>query len=521
MPLPGALCSARAAAAALAALVVLSACGSTVQVHGTATLSGDTGSGLGSTGGVGTTGGAALGGSGASGTTGGAGLGSTGSTGLTGGTTGAGSTGGSSTTGTSGGTSGGGPASGHGWDAKHVYVGIVTSKDTQQVYASYGANNVDPGDTEAEARAVIADINAHGGVLGRTMVGVFKDLKTLDTATDPTGTGQTTCTYFTQDHPVVAVWNVNTQLDQVPAFRTCLAAGHVQLYTAAARAIDDDQLAKLRPYYFHTIMVSWDALAPVLVARLEAQGWAHGWDSLLGREDTSKPVKVGILTDSTPQGIHTGQVLKQAFTRGRLPALVYQYSDPSQGQASSVQYFNGNGVTHVVVTDVELTAFQNAAASQHYQPRYGITSYNDPYSNLEASGLTPGGANNGAMGVGWAPYLDVSDANDPGTTAGGRQCDAIYKAAKQGFSAKRLAHLYASSICDSLRLIAQGAAAGNGLTAQAIGAGIARIGPTFSPANGFAPALTASRPYVQGEVRDLAWVAGCSCFRYGATRTRL
>nr|MDP9102046.1 ABC transporter substrate-binding protein [Actinomycetota bacterium] len=407
------------------------------------------------------------------------------------------------------------PASGHGWDAKHVYVGVVTTKDTQQVYGSYGANNVDPGDTEAQATAVATYLNAHGGILGRTVVPIFHDIKTLDTAANPASTGQSVCTFYTQDHPVVAVWNVNTQLDQSPTLRSCLAQGHVPLFTAAARAISDAEMAHLAPYYYHTIMVSWDAVTPVFVQRLKVQGWLGGWNPLLGQSDSST-AKVGILTDSTAQGVHTGEVLKAAFAKAGYPgAVIYQYSDPSQGQASSVYYFHGNGVTHVVVTDVELTAFQNAAESQHYHPRYGITSYNDPYSNLEASGLTPTGANNGAMGVGWAPNLDVGDPNDPGESAGGHVCNAILKAANQNMVSKRLAHLYAFSICDAFRVIAMGAGAGRGFSPQAIAAGVAQTGGSFSPANGFAPALTGSRPYMQGAVRDLSWVTSCSCMRYG------
>lgn len=428
--------------------------------------------------------------------------------------------GGTSRTATTGGTAVGQvaqiPARGPGWDATHVYVGVITTKDTQQVYSTYGAKNVDPGDTQAQAQAVAAAINAKGGILGRTVVPVIDDLKTLDTATNPTTTGQSVCTYFTQDHPVIAVWDINTQVDQVPTFRNCLAQAKVPLFTAAARAIDDAEMGQLAPYYYHTIMVSWDALAPVFVQRLKAQGWLGGWDTLLG-QPKSAPARVGILVDSTPEGAHTGQVLRAAFAKAGSPgALVFQYSDPSQGQAASVQYFHGNGVTHVVVTDVELTAFQNAAESQHYHPRYGITSYNDPYSNLEASGLTPTGANNGAMGVGWAPNLDVSDANSPPETVGGRTCDAIMRSAGQTFPNKRLAHLYAFSLCDTFRLIAQGAVAGHGFTAQAIRAGIVQIASSFSPANGFSPALTERSPYVQGSVRDLSWTSACGCFKYGA-----
>lgn len=501
---------------AVLSLAAVTACGSTVQVTGSATVPGG-GDGLSSTGSTGAGSTLTTGTNGALGTGGGLAA-SSGTSGTT--------TGGTSTSGTAGGTTTGStgttgtrsqvPASGRGWDAQNVYIGIITSKDTRQIYASLGANNVDPGDTEAQATAVAKQLNLQGGILGRKVVLRFKDLATLATAQDPTGTGQQVCTYFSQDHPVIAVWNINTQVDQVPELRSCLAAKKIPLFTAAARAITDAEMAGLSPYYYQTIMVSWDALSPVLVARLKAQGWFGGWNTLTGQPGTA-PVKVGILVDGTPEGSHTGKVLSAALAQaGYGGAIVYQYAQASDGQSASVQKFQGSGVTHVIVTDVELTAFQNAAASQQYKPRYGITSYNDPYSNLESSGLTPTGANNGAMGVGWAPNLDVSDRNDPGRTAGGKACDAIMAKGGQSFGNKRLAHLYASSVCDALRLIAGGANAGGGFSGVAIRSGIlGGVARQFSPANGFAAALGVRSPYVPGVARDLAWGTGCSCFTYG------
>lgn len=511
---------------AAALLAATAACGSTVQVSRTQTLGADitqpdgmtdqSGAATSPTSPGGISSGSASRGTGAS-------LSRRGSVGS--GSTVGGATGSSGTSGSPGAGSATGaaavPASGRGWDAKRVYVGVITTKDTQRVYGSYGANNVDPGDSAAQAAAVAKAINARGGILGRTVVLVVKDVQTLPTATDPTGTGQTVCTYFSQDHPVIAVWNINTQIDQVPTLRNCLAHARIPLFSTAARAVTDPELAALTPYYYQTIMVSWDALAPVLMTRLQAQGWFGKWDARLGRPGTA-PVVVGILVDGTPEGTHVGQVLKAAVAKaGHGNAVVFQYSEASQGQSASVQKFSGSGVTHVIVTDVELTAFQTSAATQGYKPRYGITSYNDPYSNLEASGLTPAGANNGAMGVGWAPNLDVSDANDPGRTAGGKACDALMAKGGQSFSNKRLAHLYASSLCDTFTLLAEGARAGGGLTGDALRRGIAQIAPGFSPANGFTAALGQGRPYVQGSVRDLSWGSACSCFTYGKGGARL
>lgn len=498
--------------------VLLAGCGSTVQVQGTAGTGltglgaqpGDGGVGLG--GAVRQPGGQVPGG----GTV--VGPGSTGST------TGPGSVavgGGSGSVAPGVGGKVAIPARGPGWDEKFVYVGVVTQKDTQRVFSSFGANNVNPGDTEQQAQAAVDAANAQGGLFGRRLKIRFKDIGILQTAQNPSGVGQQVCTYFSQDQRVMAVWNISTQLDQAPTFRGCLAKAGIPLFSTAARAVDDRLFNELSPFYYHSMMVSWTRLAPVLVSRLRAQGYFGGWNTALGRAGTA-PVSIGILVQDEPQGRRTATVLTKALNAaGFKSVLTYAYTDASQGQQASVQKFKGSGVTHVVVTDVELTAFQQAASTQAYKPRYGITTYNDPYSNLEASGLTPGGANNGAMGVGWAPGLDVSEANDPGPTPGWRRCDTAMKKRGQTFGSLRLARAYASTLCDTMLLLHGGALRGGGFTGAAIRAGIQRIGGSFAPAIGFASALGGSTAFVPGVVRDIAWDSGCSCVKYGAGQSRL
>lgn len=407
------------------------------------------------------------------------------------------------------------PASGPGWDAKYVYVGVVTQKDSQQVFASFGADYVDPGDTERQAEAAAQAVNAAGGVLGRQLKVVFYDIAILETNQNPSGVGEEVCTYFTQDRRVMAVWNVSTQLDQAPTFRGCLAKAGLPLFSAAARAVDDKLFASLAPYYYHSLMVSWTRLAPVLVGRLQAQDYFAKWDMNLGREG-SAPVVVGLLVQDVPEGARTAAALQRALASAGVGAVeVFAYARPEDGQSASVQSFKGRNVTHVIVADVELLAFQMSAASQNYKPRYGLTTYNAPYANLEQGGLSPPGANNGAVGVGWAPAMDVSGANDPGPTPGWPRCQRAMALQQQSFSGKRLAQALAATLCDTLFLIKAGAEAGGGLTAPTIRSGVQNVGSRFPVAIGFGPALTSNAPFAPGQVRDLVWDASCGCVKYG------
>ncbi|MFN2540314.1 MAG: hypothetical protein ABR549_19470 [Mycobacteriales bacterium] len=401
-----------------------------------------------------------------------------------------------------------------------MFIGVITQNSEHEQFAQAGAKANDPGQAELQAKAVADDLNSRGGILGRRVKLRLYDVDWEKAQQNPNTVGQAACTYFTQDAPVVAVWNVNTQIDQAPAFRECLAKRKVILFTAAVRATTDAELRRLAPYYVHTLMVSWDALAPVLAQRLKAQGWFQSWDTNLSRPGSAK-TKIGILTDGTSQGKHAAEALTRALADVGYPgALTFQYADAAQGQAASVMFFKGNGVTHVIVTDVELTAFQYYAAPQAYFPRYGITSYNLPYGNLQASGFTPPKANNGAMGVGWGALLDVDAAHEPPPTAGAKRCLQLMSKVGQAPSDGRTIRLYGFSACDAFNLIAGGAQAKGGLDAASIYSGILAVGQSFSPANGFAPALTASKPYVQGLARDISWDSSCGCMSYGTGSAR-
>jgi len=414
-----------------------------------------------------------------------------------------------------------GPAKGFGFDATTVSIGVITQKDAQQAFAAFGAKNVDPGDSEQQALAVTDEINRTGGILGRKVKIVFKDVATLDTATNPVTTGSAVCTYFGEDHPVVAVISIVTLLDY-PEFRACMAKKRIPLFSATVKTVDQVSSDALAPYYFQTIAASWTQVAPVLVDRLKAQGWFSPWDARLARPGTAK-AKVGVLVDGSDTGTRLGKLLQRELARvGHPDAVVFQYEQASDGQNQSVQYFQGNGVTHVIVTDVELTAFQMSAASQQYKPRFGISTYNDPYTNLEADSLTPNDANNGAMGIGWAPGMDVSDASDPGASPGAARCTRLMRARGQTFTGnRRLALAYAQSFCDSLLLFTSGARAAGSLAGPAVYAGMLRAAPTHRTAVGFSTGLTSTKRFVSGTARDLAWIPSCSCFRYGRATTRL
>jgi len=515
----------RRALAALALAGLTAACGSTVQMSSQATVGND---GLGGSGnGLGTGSSAASGTGGGLGATTGSGsaAGGAGTSGL--------ASGSSSTTGSSpaGGTAGGAlpvagaggiPTSGPGWDAKHVYIGVTTQKDVNTAAQSVGAKGLDAGDQEAEVNAVVAYLNAQGGLFGRQIVPVFHDLSTVSTQQNPDAAGAATCSYFSTDKKVIALFNPVT-LEDVDSFRSCMAQHKIPLFSASVAPVTQQIAQKYAPYFFQSVAPTWDALAPAFVQGLAAQGYfASAWNTSSGSSLPGTP-KIGLIHDNTPGDIQSAAVLTRALKAAGHPvAQDFTYDSKNNSSLSSaVLQFRGNGIDHVLSPDSGLVAFQLQATSQNYRPRYGVSSINAPVTFLQANGGPS--QNAGDVGVGWAPTLDVDDAHDPGVLNSTQAtCNDIMAKAHQNLTGKRLGRAVAYAFCDGLFLIAKGAKAGGGFQGVQIYNGMLKVAPTFPSAFSFAPGLKPNRLFIPGGVRPLNYNSSCQCFQYGSrTTTRL
>jgi hypothetical protein len=393
-----------------------------------------------------------------------------------------------------------------------VYVGVATQKDVQQAFETVGVGGLNAGDQEAAARAVANELNRRGGLFGRKIQIVFRDHKTIATAQDPSGTAQATCTYFTQDRPVVAFLNPVTLMDGAP-LRSCFAKARVPLFNASLASLDQQASQVYAPYLYASVAPVWDPLIPVLMSRLKAEGYFTGWDATNGTKTASKP-KVGILIKTDEISDRIAARIGRAVTAAGAPdPQVYSFKDGSEMQSAVLQ-FRGRGVTHVIATDGgALLGFMLAAEDQTYRPRYGLSSFLTPAVLME--GTAPPRQLVGAIGVGWSASVDVDDANDPGPSGPGEtECAGIFKKAGLDFTGKRLAEAVAFAFCDGLRLIVSAAIDGKGLAGPQVAQGMQAAGPALSSAFGFGNGLGPGRYYLPGAVRDVAYVESCTCFRY-------
>lgn len=410
-----------------------------------------------------------------------------------------------------GGSIGGIPATGRGWTKSTVYIGVTTQKDVQKVFASVGLNNLNAGNQDAEAQAIANGINQEGGIFGRKIQLIFDDVSTTSAAENPSATGQAVCTYYTQDHPVVALISPVTLMD-VSTFRECMAKGKVPLFSATVNSYDATVAQALAPYWYQLMAPNWNELAPVLIDNLRSEGWFSGWNPNTGTPGVGR-AKVGLLYTDTTSGTRVMELIKSALAAiGYTDTVTFGIAQNSTNSfPSAVLRFESDGVTHVIVPDSNLLAFQLSANNQHYMPRYGVNTENSPETLL---GDSPKGQNNGALGVGWAPTFDVSNSNTYTDTPGAKQCLAWENQDGQTYAGLPLAEIVSFAFCDGMRLVADGAARGGGLTGPDLYRGILSIGASFPTAVSFASGLGPNRLYVPGAVRDLAYSPGCSCFNY-------
>jgi hypothetical protein len=400
---------------------------------------------------------------------------------------------------------------GRGWDAKTVAIGVVTNQDIQRVASTVGVNTLDSGDQHADAEAMIAELNTHGGLFGRTVHGVYYDVKTSDNRETA---AQAVCTYFTQDHPVIALIDGAVQND-TDSFRACMAKAQTLVLGGGAQPFDDDVFQHLQGWYYQLPYASWSDLTPALVSHLKAAGWFTSWNAATGTAGTA-PVKVGLLALDTPVLRRITTALQHELTRAGEPGSeTFFYATNADIQAAVLR-FRADGVTHVISTDQFLFTFMENAESQRYRPRYGISTPNAP--SLLLQGTVPAEQLNGALGLGFFPSLDVDGGHDPGSAVrGSAGCrDRLKHHGVTYASDKRFAQAYGYLFCDAFDLLRMGATKAGGLSPQQMRYGVAAVGSSLQSSFTFRNALSPSKRNEPGAALPLRWDTGCTCFRYGS-----
>jgi hypothetical protein len=416
-----------------------------------------------------------------------------------------------------------------------VYVGVVYTVNGDQANAALGASNITQGDTKADARAVIDQINATGGVAGRKLVPVWHafDAESTDTYADQ---DQQECADFTQDNHIF----VSIDSGLTDTFQQCMQKNNIPIVWAGSLIGHNDAFYQQHPQFFDIGTMSGEAYMGAEVQSLLRQHYFTGWNQTLGQPSAGTPPKIGILGDDDPIWIQPEQdTLLPALRQAGYPVAaqdVINVSNPNStaddtktiNDISNAELkFAQDGVTHVIMLDANgsLTLFfANAARSQHYYPRYGINSGTGAEALSEGSEV--GAAQlNGAVGFGWEPSIDLpAAAGNKYATAATKNCLQIMKKRTgQTYTSTNAASL-ALGYCDQLFMVRDAIdQAAKNLNPATFSAAMASMGTHFPSAGLPQIDLTPQRHYGAVLGWDMFWnpscgQSGCIQYRPGAHR---
>lgn len=419
-----------------------------------------------------------------------------------------------------GGTGGAGPstpglpgAKGPGFTATTIKIGFATQNDVPPLAGPFGFS-ADFGDSEAQIKALFADVNRRGGVLGRKLVPVFHDVGTVDSNTDSAIVEQRTCAAWTEDERVFAALS-NVGVTNGAGLFACLAKAKVPLFFSDTSGHTRNLFSRYRSTLYGPGMLTLERLLPTLMSRLQAQGYFGPWDTVTGSAGGAKPVKVGLFYADKDESGQVFQKLtrRELASRGITIGSEYAYdgdiTTAGRDSASAALQFSSAGVTHVLSDGGAVAFFMKGADQQAYHPRYGLSTMN----SLSFATSTPSTQLKGALGVSWVPYADVKADQAPAKNRAAKQCLDLMRAAGQ--ETTDYATQWVMQInCDSVRLLVDGLRLAQSISVAGLEAGIDGLSGNAVTGLAFAARFTPGRHDGAAAVRDLAYDGGCSCFRY-------
>lgn len=329
---------------------------------------------------------------------------------LPGGSTGA-STGGSlSSTGGRGGptqlpsTPGTTPLVGRGVSLQSINIGFYQRSDSSATGDAFGFKGLSALNPKDIVQALVADLNARGGLAGRRVVPTYLGWKNNDSQST-TAKAQQACSFFTSDHKVFAVV-AEIWPDGWKVLQSCLASHGVVLVGNGTND-DSGNYTAAGKYLYGATLASLDGYARSLVQAMRTA------------RELSSTVKVGIIHYDTPAlrratGVLTSSLRAAGVAPPQSVEVTYPPTTADVGSTdaavqAAVLKFNSSGVKQVFFVDGGGSLalfFMLHAESQQYRPHYGLTTSNLPdilQQNVPAAQL------NGSFGVGSFPALDLGD----------------------------------------------------------------------------------------------------------------
>ena len=383
-------------------------------------------------------------------------------------------------------------------DRAPVRVGVLYLQGADQVAGTLGISGLATGDAMAQARAVVAYLNARGGLAGHPIDLRDGGMSASSALSDQDGTYAQACASLSEDQKVrYVVSYVN------------LTGSRLACYAKHGVTVLDDQSAVIDSAgsRYATTFAGPGELAPGRATiELVVDLWRRGWLTAMS--------KVGTLVPDNPDGI-------EVETRFLVPALARHGLRPAASaragkgtstanQSGTVVKFRSAGVDRVIPMLQSPLFLMEAAESQGYHPAYAMNSGFGPGALLESA--APPAQLKNAAGIGWSKYLDIGSGHRPGPVSSNETlCFTLMAKAGQQ-SSEATTQAFQVALCNVLMFL-KSATDWYGVTPSVLDA-VRSSGLPFGPADAYAIRMHPGRADGVAAYRDLAYRDGCGCFEY-------
>ena len=372
---------------------------------------------------------------------------------------------------------------------------IIT--DTTAVAAAFGWEVPTEGNREAQVAALVEDINARGGVAGRT---IDAKVHVFNAITDGPVAEEALCNAITQDDQAFAV--VMTGQFQENA-RPCYANAKTLMFDATLYPVDDAGFDELAPYLWSPFLPSYDNLTAGMASSLTDSGWFGSGT-------------VGVISiDSDLSRRAYEQEFVPVLDAAGVEVASFNTIDPTDGRAfetgllQAIVNFKEANVDRVVAIGGSrlISWFMNTAITQNFEPQYAVSSYDSPDFNI----FNYGPQMVGATGISILPGTDVADdqwpfpANDAEAA-----CVDVFSAAGLAIDDRATVRT-GLMFCDALQLLA---AAGDGATeisAAGFGESMWALDTSFEAASVYSVQFERGQYAGGGAFMPFAFDPGCEC----------
>ncbi len=379
-----------------------------------------------------------------------------------------------------------------------VRVGLLYIAGADKAAAALGVSGVSTGDTKAQAAAIVAYLNAHGGLRGRRVDLREGKMDASQVTANPEAAHAQACSSLVEDQKVSYVVSY---LQLTSSQLACYVKRGVTVLDDQSSVLDSTG-AQYAASFGGPGELALGRAANDLVDALWRRGWLTGGS------------KVATYVYDTSDGValETKYLVPALAKHGLKPLLTARSSSGGDGanQSGTVVKMASLGVDRVIPLGASPVFLMTAAESQGYHPQYAITSTFGPGALLETA--APRAQLAGAAGIGWSKYLDIGAGTRPGAVSTNEtRCFTIMReAGEQSTSATTQA--FQAALCNVLMFL-KAAAHAYGVSPDLLNL-VRSKGLTFPPADAFAVRMVPGRADGVAAYRDLRFEDGCSCFQY-------